>query len=207
MEIILNKYIWYSLICFFDTPLIIFDILLICFFDTPLIISLYSYRYFLDYLWYSTDLICFHNNNILTLPLKVSSEIIKLNLLRTRVNVLPVTALVKMSANWFSDFTNGSSILLSSIFSLMECLSNLTCLVLSCCTRLFVFIASCHSPFLLASWTVLGIKKSSCNVYHSFSGYLHRVHGIPRNMLWRISIRWYPSVSSWRKCERLWFWC
>jgi len=82
-----------------------------------------------------------------------------LSLLGTRVNVLPVTTLVKMSAHWSSDFTNGSSILLSSIFSLMECLSTLTCLVLSCYTGFFVFIASCHSPFLLASWTVLEIRK------------------------------------------------
>jgi len=57
-----------------------------------------------------------------------------LSLLRTRVNVLPVTALVRMSANWSSDLTNGSSILLSSIFTLMKCLSISTCLVLSCCT-------------------------------------------------------------------------
>ena len=65
-----------------------------------------------------------------------------------------------MSTNWFSDFTNRSSILLSSIFFLIECLSISTCLVLSCCTGFFIFIASYHSPFLLASWIVLGIRKA-----------------------------------------------
>ena len=83
-----------------------------------------------------------------------------LSLLRIRVNVLQVITLVKMSTNWFFNFTNGSSIPLSSIFSLMECLSTSTCLVLSCCTGFFIFIASCHSPFLLASKTVLGIIKA-----------------------------------------------
>jgi len=58
------------LLIFSDTPLIIFDILLIYFFDTPLIISLIFLPIFSDVL-----LICFHNNNILTFPLKVSSRI------------------------------------------------------------------------------------------------------------------------------------
>ena len=52
------------------------------------------------------------------------------------------TALVSISANWSSEFTNGSLIVFFSKWSFIKWRSISTCFVLSCCTGLFAILTA-----------------------------------------------------------------